>query len=146
MRLFHSSRFKALYERSKEQFLSKNAFCLTFYQQKVDKNAMLRNFVSITGRIYQWDFPKVSVSKRSTIGAMSSSFRRAPYIQPSISKISAKKQCLGVLFLVLTKFISETFPKSCLKSALRKERWAAPFVERPVFNFLSAKTRQKCNA
>ena len=43
--------------------------------------------------------------------AMSSSFRRAPWISSSISKISAKVPFLGILLQVLTKFISETFPK-----------------------------------
>ena len=51
-----------LYERSDEQLLSQSALDLTFYQQKIDNNAMLRNFVSITGKIDQWDFPEVATS------------------------------------------------------------------------------------
>ena len=51
---------------------------LIFYQQNIAKNAMLKNFVSIVRKIYHCKFPKVAVSKRSVIGAMSSSFRRAP--------------------------------------------------------------------
>ena len=102
---------------------------------------MLRNFVSITSKIYQWDFPKEAVLKRSTKGAG----HRTPCIQSSISKISTKMQWLGILFQVLTKFISETFPKQWFQSALRKEQWAAPFVERLVLNLLSEKYQQKCN-
>ena len=37
---------------------------------------MLKNFIPSTDKIYQWDFSKVAVSKRSTKGAMSSSFGR----------------------------------------------------------------------
>ena len=95
---------------------SQSTLYLTFYQQKIDKNAMLRNFVSITGKMYQCDFPKVAVSKRSTTGAMSSSFRRAPCTKPSIRRISAKIQCFGILFQVLAKLICETFPKQLFKA------------------------------
>ena len=41
---------------------------------------MFRNRAPGTDKIYQWDFPKVAVLKRSTKEAMSSSFRRAPCI------------------------------------------------------------------
>ena len=53
VRLLQSSCFKAPYERSNEQRLSQSALYLIFYQQKINKNAMLRNFVSVTRKIYQ---------------------------------------------------------------------------------------------
>ena len=56
---------------------------------------MLRNFVPSTNQIYQWEFPKVAVLKRST------------------------------------------------KEAIW---WAVLFVENPVFNPLSARYEEKCNA
>ena len=64
----------------------------------------------------------------------------------AISKISAKIQCLGILFQVLTKFISETFPKVAVSKRSPKGAMSrALYVERPVFNLLSAKHWQKCN-
>ena len=38
---------------SSEQPLSQSALYLIFYQQNIDKNVMLRNFVSSTDKIYQ---------------------------------------------------------------------------------------------
>ena len=73
---------------------------------------MLRNFVSITSKIYQWDFPKEAVLKRSTKGAG----HRTPCIQSSISKISTKMQWLGILFQVLTKFVSRLSQSSGFKA------------------------------
>ena len=40
---------------------------------------MLKNFVPSTDKIYQWDFSKVAVSKRSTKGAMAGYFRGAHF-------------------------------------------------------------------
>ena len=60
---------------------------------------------------HERDFPEVAVFKRSAKGAMSSSFRRAPCTQLTISKESEKTQCLSKLFQVLKKFIRKTFPK-----------------------------------
>ena len=59
-------------------FVERPVFSL--YQQNIDKNAVVRNSVPSADKIYQWDFPKAMVSKRSTKGAMSSPFRRAPCI------------------------------------------------------------------
>ena len=74
MKASQSSHFKALYERSNDQHLSESTLYLIFSQQNIGKNAMLGDFVSSTDNIYLWDFPKVTVLKRSTKGAMSSSF------------------------------------------------------------------------
>ena len=54
-------------------------------------------------------------------------------------------QYLRILFQVLTKFISETFPKVAVLKRLPKGAMTSSFVEHPVLNFLSAKNRQKCN-
>ena len=62
--------------RINEQLLWQSALYLTFYQQKIDKYAILRNFAPSTHKIYQWDFPKVAFLKHSRKGAMSGSFRR----------------------------------------------------------------------
>ena len=78
IRLSQSSYFKALYESSNEQLLSYSTFYLTFYQQNISKNAIVRNFLPSADKIYQYDFPKVAVFKRSTKGAISSFFRKAP--------------------------------------------------------------------
>ena len=51
---------------------------------------MLRNFVSSTGKIYQWDFPKVAIVKRSTKGGMRSSFRRALVLNLLLAEIRQK--------------------------------------------------------
>ena len=67
-----------LYERSNEQLFSYSVLHLIFYHQNIVKNAMLRNFDPSTDKIYQWDFPRVAVLKRSMKGAMSSSFRKTP--------------------------------------------------------------------
>ena len=56
--------------------LSYSALYLTFYQKKIGKNEMLRHYLRSTDKRYQWNFPKVAVLKRSTKGAISSSFRR----------------------------------------------------------------------
>ena len=40
---------------------------------------MFRNIGPSTDKIYQWDFPKVAVLKRSTKGAMTAFFRRAHF-------------------------------------------------------------------
>ena len=44
------------------------------------------------------------------------------------------------------KIYQEDFPKAVSQSTLRKEEWAAPFLELGVYNLLSAETRQKSNA
>ena len=49
-----------------------------FYQQKVQKNEMLKQSGVSTNEIYQEDFLKVAVLNRSTKGAKISLFRRAP--------------------------------------------------------------------
>ena len=51
---------------------------LNLLSAKNRQNTMLRNFVRSIDKSYQWHFPKVVVLKRSTKGAMRSSFRRAP--------------------------------------------------------------------
>ena len=38
---------------------------------------MFKNFVPSTNKIYQWDFPKAAVLKRSMKGAMTVFFSRA---------------------------------------------------------------------
>ena len=37
----------------------------------------------------------------------------------------------------------EDFPEAFFKSALRKEQWAGPFIERYVLNLVQAKSCQK---
>ena len=132
MRLSQSSHFKAPYERSNEQVLSQSALYLIFYQQNIDKNAMLKNFVSIIRKIYQCDFPKVAVSKRSTTGAMSSSFRRAPCTKPSIRRISAKIQCFGILFQVWqnlsVRLSQSSYLKRSTKGAMSRSFRRAPCI------------------
>ena len=68
------------------QLLSQSALFIAFYQQKASKNEMLQQFGVTTNEIYQEGFLKVPVLNHSTIGAMVSSFRRAPCLQPSISR------------------------------------------------------------
>ena len=48
-------------------------------------------------------------------------------------------QYLRILFQVLTKFISETFPKVAVLKRLPKGAMTSSFVEHPVLNFLSEK-------
>ena len=43
----------ALQIRSNEQLLSNSALCLTFYQQNIGRNVMLRNFAPSTDEVYQ---------------------------------------------------------------------------------------------
>ena len=59
---------------------------------------------------------------RSAKGAMSSSFRRAPFTYPSISKNSAEMQCLIKVFQVLAKSLRKTFQKQLLQGAVRQEQ------------------------
>ena len=54
----------------------------------------LRNFFLIMGKIYQQDFPKATVSKRSVKGAISSSFRKAPTHSLLSVKIQQKRNAL----------------------------------------------------
>ena len=72
---------------------------------------MFNQLVPNTYKIFQQDFPKVAILKRSTKGAMSSSFLRASYTKPSIRKKLAEMQCLSKWFQVMAKFLSKTFPK-----------------------------------
>ena len=65
---------------SNEQRLSQSGLHLTFYQQNISKNKMLRNFVPSPEKNYHCDFPQVAVLKHLTKGAMSSSFCRTPCI------------------------------------------------------------------
>ena len=52
-------------------------------------------------------------------------------------------QCFGILFKVLLKVISETFPKKLFLSALRMEQYTAPLVQGPVHHLPLAKIRLK---
>ena len=52
VRLSQSSCFKALNERSNEQLLSQRTLYLIFYQQNIDKNAMLWNSVPSADKIH----------------------------------------------------------------------------------------------
>ena len=52
---------------------------LNLLSVKLYKNAMRRNFVPSTAKIYHWHFAKIAVLKRSTKGAMNGSFRRTLY-------------------------------------------------------------------
>ena len=72
---------------------------------------MFNQLVPNTYKIFQQDFPKVAILKRSTKGAMSSSFLRASCTKPSIRKKLAEMQCLSKWFQVMAKFLSKTFPK-----------------------------------
>ena len=45
--------FKALYERSNAQLLSWSTLYITFYQQKIDRNAKFKLIVPSAGKIYQ---------------------------------------------------------------------------------------------
>ena len=60
---------------------------------------------------YKWNFLKVFVLKCSSKGAMNSFFRRKPCTWLTISRRSAKMQCLSEFFQVPIKFISKPFPK-----------------------------------
>ena len=51
---------------------------------------MPRNFVPSTDKIYQWNFPKVAILKRSAKGTMIGFFCRA--YQQRVSKIEMQKQ------------------------------------------------------
>ena len=94
----------------KEQWVLNKEY-LTFYQQNISKNAKLRNFVSSTDKIYQWEFPKVAVLKRSTKGTMSSSF---PFVERP------------VLNLLLAKYEQE-FPKVVVLKRSTKEALTGSF-------------------
>ena len=61
--------------------------------------------------MYLQDILKVAVWKRSVKGAMSSSFRRAPFTYLFISKNSPEMQYLIKVFQVLAKSLSKTFQK-----------------------------------
>ena len=61
--------------------------------------------------MYQEDFPKIAVLKRSTKEAMNSFVQRAFRTKVSISKNSAEMPCLSRLFQVLANSLSKTFSK-----------------------------------
>ena len=65
---------------SNEHLLSQGALYLTFYKQKLGRNAMFRHFVQSVDKSYQWDFPKVVVLKRSTKAAISNLFHWVPCV------------------------------------------------------------------
>ena len=86
----------------------------------------------------------VAKSSKKQQKAISSFFRRAASISPFISKKSTEMICSSKLFQVIAKYICTVFPKYLFKSGLRKEQWAAPFVEHLVLYL--ERIRQKGNA
>ena len=63
---------------------------MAFYQEKVSKNEMLKQYGVRTNEIYQEGFLKVPALNRPTKGAKIGSIRRAPCSYPSISRKRAK--------------------------------------------------------
>ena len=103
---------------------------------------MLWQFVRSIDKCYHWDFPKVVIFKCSTIGAMSSSFRKAAYLWSSSSKTSPKIWFLSkVSVLLLTaNLLVITLPSSCwlLFNDFEQEQWLVPFVNHAVQSPLKA--------
>ena len=103
---------------------------------------MLWQFVRSIDKCYHWDFPKVVIFKCSTIGAMSSSFRKAAYLWSSSSKTSPKIWFLSkVSVLLLTaNLLVITLPSSCwlLFNDSEQEQWLVPFVNHAVQSPLKA--------
>ena len=70
------------------------------------------------------------------------------FLSQSTLYITFHEQKFGrntILFQVLAKVITKTFPQQLFQSALRKEQYSAPSVVHPGHNLPSFKIRQKCN-
>ena len=70
----------------------------------------------------------------------------APFVERPVQHLSSEKMIWSSkLFQVVARCISMTFTKYLFESALRKEQWAAPFIEYLALKHISGKTREKCN-
>ena len=83
-----------------------------------------------TNKIYQLGFLKIFILNRSTKGAITRSFGRAPCLLPSVSKKSAKLLTTNVIdqYDFLKVVVLSRYPKGTIADSVRRIHFSKPFI------------------
>ena len=83
-----------------------------------------------TNKIYQLGFLKIFILNRSTKGAITSSFGRAPCSLPSVSKKSAKLLTNNIIdqYNFLKVVVLSRYQKGTMADSVRRIHFSKPFI------------------
>ena len=83
-----------------------------------------------TNKIYQLGFLKIFILNRSTKGAITSSFGRAPCSLPSVSKKSAKLLTTNIIdqYDFLKVVVLSRYQKGTMADSVRRIHFSKPFI------------------
>ena len=83
-----------------------------------------------TNKIYQLGFLKIFILNRSTKGAITSSFGRAPCSLPSVSKKSAKLLTNNIIdqYDFLKVVVLSRYQKGTMADSVRRIHFSKPFI------------------